>query len=130
MSKKGDNNALHVLKTQLGFFLHNEKGIIFESPMTEPRDGTFNSIEDFLPFAAIAGFHNLVWVCWLNYKPNLKIIPSICKKLSPDSFEPGLLVIVKWIRKWSIPPPARLRMLSAVRPVLRQVLFRSYQMQY
>ncbi len=55
MSKTGDQEALRVLKKQLSYFLDEEKGIVFESPMTEPKDGTFNSIEDFLPFAAIIG---------------------------------------------------------------------------
>ncbi len=53
MSKTGDKEALLVLKKQLSYFLNEEKGVIFENPMTEPKDGTFNSIEDFLPFAAI-----------------------------------------------------------------------------
>lgn len=57
MTKDGDSKALQILKLQLSQFLDNEKGIIFENPMTEPRDGTFNSIEDFLPFAAIVGIY-------------------------------------------------------------------------
>ncbi len=55
MSQKSDKEASQTLKKQLSFFLDAEKGIIFESPMTKPLDGTFNSIEDFLPFAAIVG---------------------------------------------------------------------------
>jgi unsaturated rhamnogalacturonyl hydrolase len=54
LSLKGDKEALKTLKKQLSFFLDNEKGIVFESPMTEPKDGSFNSFEDFLPFVAIA----------------------------------------------------------------------------
>jgi hypothetical protein len=57
MSQKGDDEASKILKYQLSFFLDAEKGIIFESPMTQPLDGTFNSIEDFLPFAAIVGVY-------------------------------------------------------------------------
>jgi len=37
--------------------LDEKKGIIFENPRTEPKDETFNSIEDFLPFAAIANLY-------------------------------------------------------------------------
>lgn len=57
MAQKGDQEAMQTLKKHLKCFLDSEKGIIFESPMTEPRDGTFNSIEDFLPFAAIIGLY-------------------------------------------------------------------------
>ena len=57
MSKEGNEQALLNLKKQLGLFLNEEKGIIFENPMTEPKNGSFNSIEDFLPFAAIAGLY-------------------------------------------------------------------------
>lgn len=53
MSKKGDEEASKTLKMQLECYLDQSKGIRFESPMTEPRDGTFNSIEDFLPLPAI-----------------------------------------------------------------------------
>jgi len=34
-----------------------DKRIVFESPHTVPLDGTFNSIEDFLPLVAIAGLY-------------------------------------------------------------------------
>jgi unsaturated rhamnogalacturonyl hydrolase len=57
MSETGDQEALRVLKKQLSYFLDEEKGIIFENPMTEPKDGTFNSIEDFLPLVAITGLY-------------------------------------------------------------------------
>ncbi len=56
-SIQGDKKAQNILKKQLTCFLDSEKGICFENPMTEPRDGTFNSIEDFLPFAAIANLY-------------------------------------------------------------------------
>ncbi len=42
---------------QLSQYLDDEKGVIFENPHTIPLDGTFNSIEDFLPVAAIAGLY-------------------------------------------------------------------------
>lgn len=51
--RNGSQAALQTLRTQLSCFLDDKKGIIFENPRTEPLDGTFNSIEDFLPFAAI-----------------------------------------------------------------------------
>lgn len=54
MYLRGDLAALPVLKQQLDNYLDEEKGIRFENPHTEPLDGAFNSIEDFLPFAAIA----------------------------------------------------------------------------
>jgi hypothetical protein len=57
MAQKSDQEALKTLKKQLNCYLDSEKGIIFENPMTEPRDGTFNSIEDLLPFAAIIGLY-------------------------------------------------------------------------
>lgn len=57
MSQKGDKEASQTLKKQLGFFLDSQKGIIFENPMTIPVDGTFNSIEDFLPFATIVALY-------------------------------------------------------------------------
>lgn len=57
MSRKGDRKAKKTLQKQLGFFLDNSKGIIFENPNTIPLDGTFNSIEDFLPFAAIVSLY-------------------------------------------------------------------------
>ncbi len=56
-SMQGDKKAQTILKKQLACFLDSQKGIRFENPMTEPRDGTFNSIEDFLPFAAIANLY-------------------------------------------------------------------------
>jgi unsaturated rhamnogalacturonyl hydrolase len=56
-SIQGDKKAESILKNQLACFLDSENGISFESPMTEPRDGKFNSIEDFLPFAAIANLY-------------------------------------------------------------------------
>lgn len=77
MSQKGDKDALKTLKKQLGYFLDNEKGIVFENPMTEPKDGTFNSIEDFLPFATIVSLfpgHPSVQLavdyCLSRLKPN------------------------------------------------------------
>ncbi len=51
--RRGNDTALRTLQHQLSKFLDNEKGIIFESPNTVPLDGTYNSIEDFLPMAAI-----------------------------------------------------------------------------
>lgn len=53
----GDMEALNALRMHLECYLDKEKGIIFESPMTTPKDGDFNSIEDFLPFAAIVGLY-------------------------------------------------------------------------
>lgn len=49
----GDNAATHTLNLHLKHYLDEEKGIVFENPHTIPMDGTFNSIEDFLPFACI-----------------------------------------------------------------------------
>lgn len=57
MTQKGNEEALLILRKQLNSYLDREKGIVFESPMTEPRDGKFNSIEDFLPFPAIIGLY-------------------------------------------------------------------------
>ena len=57
LSRKGDRKARKTLQTQLGYFLDDAKGIIFENPNTIPLDGNFNSIEDFLPFAAIVSLY-------------------------------------------------------------------------
>lgn len=57
LSRKGDRKAQKNLKKQLACFLDDSKGIIFENPNTIPLDGTFNSIEDFLPFAAIVSLY-------------------------------------------------------------------------
>jgi len=57
LSRKGDSKANKTLQKHLACFLDDSKGIIFENPMTEPMDGRFNSIEDFLPFAAIASHY-------------------------------------------------------------------------
>lgn len=54
---QGELQASKTLKMQLSHFLDDEKGIIFENPHTIPLDGTFNSIEDFLPLAVIAGLY-------------------------------------------------------------------------
>jgi unsaturated rhamnogalacturonyl hydrolase len=77
MSQKGDEEALKTLKKQLGYFLDNEKGIVFESPMTEPKDGSFNSIEDFLPFAAIVSLY--------PKHPSVQMAVDYClSRLKPD----------------------------------------------
>lgn len=57
LSRKGDRKARKTLQKQLGYFLDDSKGIIFENPNTIPLDGRFNSIEDFLPFAAIVSLY-------------------------------------------------------------------------
>ena len=57
LSREGDRKAKITLQKHLACFLDDSKGIIFENPMTEPMDGRFNSIEDFLPFAAIASLY-------------------------------------------------------------------------
>ncbi|MEK6481195.1 glycoside hydrolase family 88 protein [Catalinimonas sp. 4WD22] len=54
---QGDEQASETLKLHLSHFLDDDKGIIFENPHTVPLDGTFNSIEDFLPLTAIAGLY-------------------------------------------------------------------------
>lgn len=54
---QGDTKASQTLQLQLSHFLDEQKGIIFENPHTVPLDGTFNSIEDFLPLAALAGLY-------------------------------------------------------------------------
>ena len=53
LHQSGNQRATRTLKIQLGHYLDDRQGIILESPDTRPLDGTFNSIEDFLPFAAI-----------------------------------------------------------------------------
>ncbi len=77
LSRNGDQKAMETLRKQLSYFLDDEKGIIFENPMTVPLDGAFNSIEDFLPFAAIASLYpdhlsvqKAVDYCLERMKPN------------------------------------------------------------
>ncbi len=50
----GDERAGMALKLHLDSYLDDEVGLRFESPNTRPLDGTFNSLEDFVPIAAIA----------------------------------------------------------------------------
>ncbi|MEO0334347.1 MAG: hypothetical protein AAF223_22185 [Bacteroidota bacterium] len=57
LHQQGDSRAAQTLETQLNYYLDEKYGIIFESPHTQPLDGTFNSIEDFLPFAAIVNLY-------------------------------------------------------------------------
>ena len=57
MATDGEELALETLEEQLGKYLDYEYGITMENPRTEPLVGTFNSIEDFLPFAAISGLY-------------------------------------------------------------------------
>jgi hypothetical protein len=54
---KGHTAATETLKLHLDQYLDDTKGIIFENPHTISVDGSFNSIEDFLPFAAIAALY-------------------------------------------------------------------------
>jgi unsaturated rhamnogalacturonyl hydrolase len=53
LHKQGHAKASFTLRQHLEHYLDDEVGIRFESPNTIPLDGSFNSIEDFLPFAAI-----------------------------------------------------------------------------
>ncbi|NND06524.1 MAG: hypothetical protein HKN87_09090 [Saprospiraceae bacterium] len=53
MEKTGDQKAAENLSRHLSHFLHEDYGVRYENPHTEPLDGRFNSIEDFLPFSAI-----------------------------------------------------------------------------
>ena len=53
LSLQEDPQAAQTLALHLGHYLDDQQGIVFENPRTRPLDGTFNSIEDFLPFAAI-----------------------------------------------------------------------------
>ena len=57
LHRQGNARATQTLKTHLNHYLDDEKGIIFENPRTQPLNGTFNSIEDFLPFAAIVNLY-------------------------------------------------------------------------
>ena len=57
LHRQGNQRATQTLETHLGYYLDDQQGIIFESPHTRPLDGTFNSIEDFLPFAAIVALY-------------------------------------------------------------------------
>ncbi len=57
LHRQGNESATQTLKAHLDRYLDDAAGIIFENPHTQPLDGTFNSIEDFLPFAAIVNLH-------------------------------------------------------------------------
>ncbi|MBC7919856.1 MAG: hypothetical protein H7Z75_02080, partial [Ferruginibacter sp.] len=63
LGRTGDTQARAALDNHLNVFLDDQKGIVYENPMTVPLDGSFNSIEDFLPFACIVDrfpMHNSV----------------------------------------------------------------------
>lgn len=53
----GDQKAGETLRTHLSNYLDEGMGIRFENPHTSPMDGTFNSLEDFLPFTAIVALY-------------------------------------------------------------------------
>ncbi len=57
MHINGHREALSALKMHLECYLDDEKGIVFENPHTIALDGTFNSVEDFLPFSSIAALY-------------------------------------------------------------------------
>ncbi len=57
LHRQGHASATQTLKTHLGYYLDDKVGIVFENPHTRPLDGTFNSIEDFLPLAAIVNLY-------------------------------------------------------------------------
>jgi len=49
--------AMKTLRKHLESYLDDELGVKFENPHSEPKDGEFDSIEDFLPMAAISGIY-------------------------------------------------------------------------
>ncbi|MGB3585442.1 MAG: glycoside hydrolase family 88 protein [Tunicatimonas sp.] len=57
LHRQGQSRATQTLEMHLHHYLDEQQGIILESPRTQPLDGTFNSIEDFLPFAAIVNLY-------------------------------------------------------------------------
>ncbi len=54
---QGNEKASSTLHRHLEQYLDEDEGIRFESPHTVPLDGGFNSLEDFLPFAAIVALY-------------------------------------------------------------------------
>lgn len=73
LHKQGRSKATRTLKKHLASYLDNQKGILFESPMTEPLDGRFNTVEDFLPFTAIATLY--------PQHPSIKMAVNFCQSL-------------------------------------------------
>jgi hypothetical protein len=57
LHRQGKGSATQALQTHLNHYLDDRHGIVFENPHSRPLDGTFNSIEDFLPFAAIVNLY-------------------------------------------------------------------------
>ena len=55
--QRGNPYAVRTLRTHLGHYLDDTVGIRFENPLTQPLDGQYNSIEDFLPLAAIVALY-------------------------------------------------------------------------
>ncbi len=53
LGANGSGPALKTLESHLRYFINDKTGVQFEDPHTRPLDGTFNSLEDFLPFSAI-----------------------------------------------------------------------------
>lgn len=80
MFRAGNQEALVALKKQLSVYLNDDSGICFENPRNELLTGTFNSIEDFLPFAAIAA----IW-------PQHKVIELALRFLGSRENNDGLL---------------------------------------
>ncbi|GAB3225349.1 hypothetical protein GCM10027423_61720 [Spirosoma arcticum] len=80
MSRTGNKPALATLKKQLSAYLNDDSGINFENPRNEPLQGTFNSIEDFLPFAAIVA----IW-------PQHKAIELAISYLESRELQDGLI---------------------------------------
>lgn len=81
LHKQGKSKATRTLKKHLESYLDNQKGIVFESPMTEPVDGRFNTVEDFLPFTAIATLY--------PEHPSIKMAVNFCLGLKQTD---GLIV--------------------------------------
>lgn len=77
LSRKGDRKARKTLQKQLEYFLDDSKGIIFENPSTIPLDGRFNSIEDFLPFAAIVSLYP-------EHPSVQKAVDNCLERMKPD----------------------------------------------
>ena len=55
--QRGNPYAGRTLRTHLGHYLDDTVGIRFENPVTQPLEGQYNSIEDFLPLAAIVALY-------------------------------------------------------------------------
>ncbi len=56
--RKNDMNALRAIKQHLGYYLPDEKNLVYVDLWARPKDNTFTNLEAGLPFATIARYQS------------------------------------------------------------------------